>query len=132
MGHYWIFQSRPDRYDLRKDSVLQPGKTEPWIASRYRSLMQPGDMVYFWLSGEPEIRGIYGKGHLISEPYSRGDEFLVDVQYDEKFTNPITIQEIESRSELREMQIVRIPIGTNFLLEDGEIAALNRLEGAAA
>ena len=59
MNRYWIFQSRPDRYDLRQE--LYPGKIDSWDATRYRNFMEPGGIVFFRLSGEPEHRGISGR-----------------------------------------------------------------------
>jgi predicted RNA-binding protein with PUA-like domain len=129
---HWIFQSRPDRYDLRREGVLRPGETDSWVASRYRELMQPGDVVYFWLSGDPKHKGIYGRGHLTSAPYKRSDGYLVDVMYDEKFESPINVADIVDNPELESLQIVRIPIGTNFLVDEGQARALNKLESAAA
>ena len=69
--NYWIFQAIPERYDLRehfpKDDASD--KEATWYATRYRSQMEPGDLVFFWLGGDEQIRGIYGWGHLTSKAY---------------------------------------------------------------
>lgn len=54
----FIFQSVPDRYDLRE--AIRPGKRDTWQATRYRQEMHPGDPVFLWMAGEEEHRGLYG------------------------------------------------------------------------
>ena len=50
----FVFQSVPDRYDLR--SKLLPGAHETWYATRYRSDMHSGDVVFFWMAGDERYR----------------------------------------------------------------------------
>src|SRR5260370_961577 len=54
----FIFQSVPDRFDLREE--FEPGLDDTWYATRYRNEMRPGAVVFFWMGGPPEIRGVYG------------------------------------------------------------------------
>jgi hypothetical protein len=63
----FVFQSVPERYDLR--TALQPGKKDTWYATRYRSEMNAGDLVFFWMGGDEHFRGLYGWGQLASAPY---------------------------------------------------------------
>ena len=65
---YWIFQSVIERQDLRV--TLQEQKEDTRLASRYRQQMSPDDLVFFWLAGDEDIRGIYGWGILLSVCYA--------------------------------------------------------------
>ena len=120
----FIFQSIRSRYDLR--TALQPGKTTPWHATRYRSEMRSGDLVFFWMGGEPGLRGLYGWGRIVSEPYVRPDwdTYRVDVTYDAKFTRPILAEQIRSDKLLSQMLVFRAPQATNFLLSPEETERL--------
>lgn len=128
----WIFQSKPQQYDLREE--LEVGSVEPWMATRYRSEMREGDTVYFWLAGSPDIRGIYGRGKIVGEPYRHSDGGpVVDVKVDKTFHPPLTVSKIKSDIKLRKLDILRVPIGTNFRLDQEQIEALEKhLSGLAA
>ncbi len=128
----FIFQSRPIRYDLRK--VLVPGQRVAWVASRYRDFMHPGQTVYLWLSGERGIRGIYGWGEITGErpEPDRSGIFRVQVTYRRNFLNHssrqhLSVDEIKADDVLASMLILRLPMGTNFLLSDQEDHALRGL-----
>jgi hypothetical protein len=125
----WIFQSRPDRYDLRTE--LHPGRDEDWLASRYRDLMEPGDIVFFWLSGDDQYKGIYGWGRIMGTPVSSGDETTVPVHNEERFIRPIPVAMIREDPELKELMILRIAIGTNFILQKREAVALAKLSDSS-
>jgi hypothetical protein len=64
----WIFQSKPSQTDLRTE--LRVGAVDQWMATRYRSEMRDGDVVYFWLAGNANIRGVYGRGRIVGEPFA--------------------------------------------------------------
>jgi hypothetical protein len=126
----WIFQSRPDRFDLRTELIA--GQDEEWIATRYRELMRPGDIVLYWLSGNPDHKGVYGWGRINSTPVSSEDGYSVSVHTEEKFAKHIPVEKISSISELADLLILRMPIGTNFVLQQVEAKALAMLSGSAA
>lgn len=120
------------QYDLRK--VLVPGRQVAWVASRYRDFMQPGEVVYFWLAGERDVRGIYGWGEITGErpEPDRNGILRVQVTYRRNFLDHssrqhLSVGEIEADKVLAAMLILRLPMGTNFLLCEEEDAALGRL-----
>lgn len=128
----FIFQAVPDRYDLRTE--LREGKRVAWVASRYRDEMTRGDVVYLWRGGDAESRGIYGWGEISSdEPEQDADgTYRIAVKYRKCFLNHspssfITVDEIRSTAQLRTLLILRMPIGTNFVLSEAEDAALRQL-----
>lgn len=120
----WIFQAQQERYDL--STQLEEGLRLTWYATRYRSLMTKGDRVYLWQAGDPQIRGIYGEAHLAGEPYRQAEWEAegVDLVVDRRIEPPVLARELERDRHLRDMLIMRAPIGTNFLLRTSEARAL--------
>ena len=82
---YWLFQGNPKRYDLREK--LKPGQTEQWVVTRYVTRIQPGDIVWFWRSGE---RALYGWGEVLEPPQSVPglSGIRTPIRYVERFDPP--------------------------------------------
>ena len=122
--NYWIFQATPQRYDLRVKFV--EGQTVTWYATRYRSPMEPGDIVFFWLAGPSNIKGIYGWGRLTGSPYPKPEweSYGVDVKYEKRLESPIPYQIIDTDPSFKQLMIKRAPQATNFLVSDEEAKAL--------
>ena len=125
----WIFQSVPDQFDLRSPASLSAGEKITWYATRYRDQMTPGDTAYFWMAGDPEIRGIYGWGVLTTGAYMkpRWDSHGVDVRVEARFRRPILATAIRNDQHLNTLLILRQPAGSNFLLEADQAERLRRL-----
>jgi hypothetical protein len=123
----FVFQSVPHRLDLR-NAILE-GKQDTWYATRYRSDMKPGDIVFFWMAGDEHFRGLYGWGKIASTPYIKPgwDSHGIDVIYKCKFKKPILAHSIREDKELADMLIFRAPQATNFLLETSQAKRLNKL-----
>lgn len=123
----WIFQSVSSRFDLRIESDFYSGMDGQWDATRYRTKMQPGDRVFFWMGGEEGIRGIYGVGHLTSLPFEDADGHKVAVHVDKRLRQHVGIARVRQQAALANMMILRIAIGSNFLINDAEAHALQAL-----
>jgi len=123
--HIFIFQSVPDRYDLRKE--LEEGRRDIWYATSYRQQMSPGDYVFFWMGGDENTSGLYGWGILESDAYPSWDSYGVDVRYIVKFTSPILAKVIKSDPDLKKLLIFRAPHATNFLIDLEDAKKLLRL-----
>ncbi len=123
----WIFQGKPERYDLKVK--LKPGTTETWLASRFRERMANGDVVLFWRAGPRAGRGFYGWGQIKSEEPQFYDEWGwgVDVAYNVRFQPPITVDEVEQSGALDDNLLFRMPLGTNFEVTSSEASALAAL-----
>jgi len=123
----FVFQSSPDRFDLRK--AIHPGRRGTWYATRYRDEMRPGDTVFFWMSGDEHFRGLYGWGRIASAPYLKEgwDAHGVDVTYEVTFAKPIRATSFRDDPVLAEMLIFRAPQATNFLLSPQQARRLVRL-----
>lgn len=125
----WIFQSVPDRYDLREPTNLRPGENITWYATRYRDQMIPGDIVYFWMGGEEAIRGIYGWGVLTSEPYMKRnwDSHGIDIQIKARFQRPLLASILRRDKKLADLLILRQPQASNFILDPEEARSLKKI-----
>jgi hypothetical protein len=127
----WIFQSLPERRDLR--SELVEGKADTWRVSRYRSEISPGDLVFFWMAGDSDIRGIYGWGEVTTQPYfdKSTDQFRVGISYKRKLARPMMHEQLQDSGELSSLLILRAPFGSNFALSNHEASAIINLLPAA-
>lgn len=126
--NYWIFQAIPKQFDIREK--LDAGMPLTWYATRYHKKMEPNDIVFFWLGGvSVEKKGIYGWGRLTSTAYKKDDwdSNGVDLKVMEIFKNPITLPDITRNEVLSNMLILRMAIGTNFLLSDNEAMGIQAL-----
>ena len=118
----FLFQATADNYDLRVQP--EPGAVISWRAQRHRSLMLPGKIVFFWLAGDIDYRGLHGWGALTSRPYERGDHYRVDVRFDHRIVPHVPASAVQGDPVLRDHQIFTLRTGSNFLLEDHEVRAL--------
>lgn len=118
----FLFQARQDRYDLRTE--LKEGRKETWQATRYWHAMRPKDIVYLWLAGQENIRGIYGWGRIDGTPRHKGTDTVVDVRVEEVFATPLLAVDIRQTRGLSDLLILRAPQATNFLLSDPEAKCL--------
>ena len=125
--HAFVFQSVPDRFDLRK--AIDPGRADTWYATRYRNEMHPNDVVFFWMAGDEHFRGLYGWGRIASAPYLKSgwDAHGVDVTYEVKFSKPIRATSLRNDPVLADILIFRAPQATNFLLSAQQAKRLVRL-----
>lgn len=123
----FIFQSVPERYDLRTE--LRAGNSDTWYATRYRNDMNAGDVVFFWMGGEQDSRGLYGWGNLTSGAYLKSgwDSHGVDVRCKVRFTKPILAIDLKREPILRDLLILRAPQASNFLLTEQQASELQEL-----
>jgi hypothetical protein len=122
--NYWIFQQVAEQQDFI--NRLQEGKEDTRRASRYRQQMSVGDVVFFWLGGPDDIRGIYGWGTLNSNPEFIDDrqEYRVTVRYDRRLRTYLPVGRIRAVKELKNLLILRAPQATNFNLSREEARAI--------
>lgn len=126
--NYFIFQSRQDWHDLSRPGKIEVGKVERWDATRYRSEMHDGDMVFLWLaSPDPEVRGIYGCGVLVGDPYREGEDYFVKVRHEARYRKHLPAVFLKEQKALKNLWIFRLAIGTNYKLSQAEGEALQAL-----
>lgn len=129
--NYWLMKSEPDMFGI-DDLKQRPAQTEPWDGVRnyqarnmMRDDMQVGDQAFFYHSNctVPGIVGVMkivragypdtsafdprGKYH---DPKSTPDHprwFRVDVRYLRKLKRLISLAELKSHPELRDLALLR-------------------------
>ena len=128
---YWLLKSEPDVFAL-EDLKNSPNQTEPWDGIRnyqarnlMRDEMKVGDQAFFYHSRQAEpaivgtvkvVREAY-PDHTSWDPSSKYfDEksspenprwLMVDVQFESEFSRPVTLKELRSVPELKEMFLLR-------------------------
>ena len=128
---YWLMKSEPDVFSL-DDLKNCPHQTEPWDGIRnyqarnlIRDEMKMGDQAFFYHSRQAEpaivgtirvVREAY-PDHTSWDPSSKYfDEksspenprwLMVDVQFENEFSRPVTLKEMRSIPELKEMFLLR-------------------------
>ena len=128
---YWLLKSEPDVFSL-EDLKNCPNQTEPWDGIRnyqarnlMRDEMKVGDQAFFYHSRQAEpaivgtvkvVREAY-PDHTSWDPSSKYfDEksspenprwLMVDVQFESKLSRPVTLKELRSVPELKEMFLLR-------------------------
>jgi hypothetical protein len=125
--NYWIFQAVPDNYDLRESSKFYDGMQGWWRATRYRTRMSPGDLVYFWLGGNESIRGIYGWGRLASASIEKNGGYQVAFTVGKRLASHIPVDVLRKNPALENLMILNMAIGSNFLINEREALEIREL-----
>lgn len=120
--NYWVFQGNPDRYDFQK--AIKTGDLDEFTVSSHRHLIQKGDKVILWITGENS--GVYALAEVSKDPYERtlvDDENWIDedkseykagIELKDIFTNePILKSEVDKVPELVNLKVGLQ--GSNFL-----------------
>jgi len=128
---YWLMKSEPDVFSLEdlKNCLHQ---TEPWDGIRnyqarnlMRDEMKMGDQAFFYHSRQAEP-AIVGTVRVVREAYPDHTSWdpsskyfdeksspenprwlMVDVQFENEFSRPVTLKEMRSIPELKEMFLLR-------------------------
>jgi hypothetical protein len=154
----WLFQANPRYFNLEQElKGVRPGDEEGWTVTRYREDMQAGEVAILWQGGKNA--GIYALGELIGKPYAhsyeaseapawvtdnnadpsgRMTEWRVPYRYTKVLEAPLYKSSLMAHPTLRDMQVLRAPMGTNVkvsakeweqlqeLLSDGDSDRLDR------
>lgn len=120
----WVFQANPKRFDLLQ--ALRDGPSESWSVNQHRQDIQPGDRIWFRVTGP--AAGIYAVGRVTSVPRPEASEFgdwQVDVTFESRVDPPLLRAESASDPVLSAASALTGLMGTNLSLP-GEVDA--RLE----
>jgi HNH endonuclease/EVE domain-containing protein len=115
----WIFQSRPDQYDLLKEVPARIHTGDWWTVPRLRNEMQKDDLLLFWRSGY--AAGIYATGRITgTKPCKINGKWRIDVHYDGLLKTPILKKQLLRNNVLRKLTVIRQPRGGNFRVTRGQ------------
>jgi len=128
---YWLMKSEPTTYGI--DQLMQcPKQTDTWDGIRnyqarnfMRHQMTPGDLAFFYHSS-CQVPAIVGTMKIVSTAYPDSTAldpnspyydpkatidnprwFMVDVQLQTKFTQPITLQTLRQDTRLQSMLLLQ-------------------------
>jgi len=126
--NYWLMKTEPDEFSI---DALAKKKTEPWSGVRnYQARnfireMHIGDGVLFYHSS-CEIPGVVGVAEVATEPHPDPTQFdpksdyfdakstraaprwsLVDVKFKRKLKRAITLTELKTHGELKNLALIR-------------------------
>ena len=85
----WVFQSNPKRFDLLQ--ALDAGSAESWSINQHQQDIQPGDRVWFRITGP--AAGVYAIGRVTSLPRKESNEFgdwRADVTFESRVNPPLS------------------------------------------
>jgi predicted RNA-binding protein with PUA-like domain len=127
---FWLMKSEPNVFSI-DDLMARPNQIEPWEGVRnyqarnFMREMAESDLAFFYHSN-CKVAGIVGVMKIVKAAYvddSAFDEnspyfdakstvekprwWRVDVQFVEKFEQPITLHELKTKSELADFQLVQ-------------------------
>ena len=128
---YWLFKSEPSNYSFQ-DLLNEEGQIAEWDGVRnyqvrnfMRDEMKIGDGVLFYHSSAKPT-AVMGTAQIVKEAYpdhtawevgakyydpkSNPDDptwLMVDIQADQEFNRPITLQEIKDNPRLQGMMVVK-------------------------
>jgi predicted Mrr-cat superfamily restriction endonuclease len=111
----WVFQANPKRFDLLQ--ALQDSSTETWSVNQHRQDIQPGDRVWFRVTG-PDA-GLYAIGQVTSVPRREANEFgdwQVDVTFESRIDPPLLRAESDADPVLSVTSALGGLMGTNLSL----------------
>jgi predicted RNA-binding protein with PUA-like domain len=129
--HYWLMKSEPATFSI-DDLAAKPGQTEPWdgvrnyqARNRLRDQMKCGDQVFFYHSNT-RSPGIVGIAEVVREGYpdftafdpqsryydpksepAKPRWYMVDIRLVRKLKRIITLAELKSHPELRELPLLQ-------------------------
>ena len=128
---YWLFKSEPTAYSF-SDLVGEPDQTAEWdgvrnyqVRNLMRDEMKVGDGVLFYHSSAKPM-AVMGTARIVKEAYPDPTAWdpsdkhfdprsnpenpvwlMVDIQAEEEFSRPITLQEIKDHPKLQNMMVAR-------------------------
>lgn len=125
----WLFQSVPKRYNLAKE--MKAGATETWLVTRYGNELKEGELVFFWMAGDPSIRGLYGWGRIAADQprYIKGWGNGIKVHYKYKFPEHISFEKVRDLPSFADHVLFKMSVGTNFKLSGPQTSDLKKLIG---
>ncbi len=135
----WIFQANPDQWDLA--GALAELTEFTWRVKQHRDEIHAGDTVYLWEAGDRA--GIVAIATVLTEPavladdeeerrFDRGGlstdpQLRVRLRVERALPERISRQQLTAHPILKDLQVLAMPRGTNFLVTLEQAAALRAL-----
>ncbi len=111
--NYWLIKSEPSTYsidELQKEKQTFWSGVRNYTARNNLRAMEKGDVCLFYHSvNNPAIVGVAKVvGEAYQDPTTAETAWVaVDVEFKQKFKNPIPLAEVKKHPELAEMELLR-------------------------
>lgn len=110
----WLIKTDPEAYSIER---LEDEESTNWggvrnaLAQQYLRQMEVGDRVLIYHSGRE--KQVVGMARVTREKYLdpediKGKSVLVDLQFEQRFAEPVPLTDIKSNSKLKDFDLVRI------------------------
>lgn len=112
--NYWLIKSEPSTYsidDLQKETQTFWSGVRNYAARNNLRAMQKGDICIFYHSvNNPAIVGLAKVvGESYQDPTTEDTAWVVvDVEFKQKFKQPISLAEVKKHPELADMELLRL------------------------
>jgi hypothetical protein len=142
MPKTWIFQGKPEIWDI-VSGVYQLDQFN-WGVRQHKDEIDVGDQVYIWVSGKDA--GIVATTKVISHPAYvtdneeelkrypagppdkfKGKQLRVYLAVEKRLTPRIAKAKLLSHPLLKDLSILKMPLGTNFSVSDRQARELESL-----
>jgi hypothetical protein len=142
MPRTWIFQGRPEIWDVVA-AARQLDKFN-WGVRQHKDEIDVGDRVSIWVSGKDA--GIVAVARVVSSPDHvidneeelkhspagppdkfKGKQLRVCPAVDRRLTPRITRAELLDHPVLKDLSILKMPLGTNFSVSDRQARELGSM-----
>lgn len=141
---YWLFQANPQYHRILE--AIRDLSEIPWLVTRYRQYIQPGDGVLIWVAGERA--GIYAIATVVSPPQIFLPDKIADLDYwtdlgkvrttkprttlrfiRKLLGQPLRKSELRFDRTLRELEVIHNPSSTNFKITPAQWQRVHQLKG---
>ncbi len=121
----WIFQTTA----RNRIETMHQGHVDQWCVRRYWREMQPDDLVFVWLAGSLDRRGIHGWGRLTSQAYRVPDaeSLQIGVRYEQRLMPLLPATVLRDHPCLADLAILRMPRATNFRVSIQEVQTIMQI-----
>jgi len=106
---YWLLKTEPTTYsfeNLKKDKKTNWNGIRNFQARNFLKQMEVGDTALIYHSGEQ--KSVVGVARVIKEAYLEVEDWVqVDLEYVEPLKKPVTLAQIKSCNELKNIHLVR-------------------------
>jgi len=132
MPQYWLLKTEPSTYSFddleRERSTTWDGIRNALALINLRA-MHPGDGLLIYHSGKE--RAVVGRGSVVSLPRTDGKVTVVDVRFEARLGQPVTLAQMKADPRLAGLPLIRNTRLSVMPVTEDEWEAVQRLGGAA-
>ena len=108
MPQYWLLKTEPSTYsiaDLERDRRTTWDGVKNALALIHLRAMQPGDGLLIYHSGKE--KAVVGRGSVESGPRTDGKATAVEVRFEARLPEPVTLAQIKREPDLADLPLIR-------------------------